>query len=144
MGGAPPLPHNFAPEGAKNRKKLCDFGPPEAGGPLAREGRRTWVREPRRARLGRAAAPAEAWDDPGTPALRGAAGEMRDQSVADSGLCQVSCVSPWRQGVVLRWSERDNSESTCYLTETRARLGVTLSHSERSGYDGGAGWTLLL
>ena len=31
MGGAPPLPHDFAPEGVKNRKKLCDFGPRRQG-----------------------------------------------------------------------------------------------------------------
>ena len=90
MGGAPPLPHDFAPEGAKNRKKLCDFGPwrqgaargPKSGGPGS--GR---IEGPG---LGPAGAPAEAREDPRTPVLRGAAGEKRDQSVADSSPCGES------------------------------------------------------
>ena len=85
MGGAPPLPHDFAPQGAKNRTFFAIFGPRRPGGPLASEGRRTWVREAREARLGPAGAPAEAWEDPGTPVLRGRSpAENEHHSVADS------------------------------------------------------------
>ena len=69
MGGAPPLPHDFAPEGVKNLHFLHIFGPRRQGAP------RDPKTEVRRAAewgpgLGPAGAPAEAWEDPGTPVLR--------------------------------------------------------------------------
>ena len=33
MGGAPPLPHDFAPQGAKNWRFFAPFGPTEDQGP---------------------------------------------------------------------------------------------------------------
>ena len=33
MGGAPPLPHDFAPQGGKNRPFLAHFAPTEDQGP---------------------------------------------------------------------------------------------------------------
>ena len=45
MGGAPPLPHSFAPEGSKNITFLTPGGRFQEG---PSEGRKTWVWEPRR------------------------------------------------------------------------------------------------
>ena len=108
MGGAPPLPHDFAPEGVKNRKKLCDFGPPEAGGPLGPEGRRTWVREPRGGQVGSSRSSRGGVGGPGNPGShRAQPGENEHGSVADSA--PAGRVGIWRsqQEVVLMGLSRE-------------------------------------
>ena len=59
MGGAPPLPHSFAPQGAKNITFLTPGGRFQEG---PSEGRKTWVWEPRGGSRSPAEGPPGAWE----------------------------------------------------------------------------------
>ena len=84
MGGAPPLPHSFAPEGSKNITFLTPGGRFWEG---PSEGRKTWVWEPpRRVPVASGRPPWSVGGGPGTDGQRTSGEEvLTDTKLAAAG-----------------------------------------------------------
>ena len=152
MGGAPPLPHNFAPEGAKNRKFLRFLGPRRQGAAGGPGGRRPGPETPGGPREGPGGAPRGAVGGPRNPGSQSPPGAARSH--------------PERQRTQRRRREKYPAEPTWWIAygswpatageirrvdqthPERHESGASHHLSQRSGYhiarrvasDSGWGW----